>query len=201
MSTVAAPGLLRRSHTKLKSPWSPPVEEIGMRSKVRKDAETDALRLVKLDFSRSGFAVEPVGIANRLGVQVVEAKFDEDILGGLYLKPGRDPEIVLNRRHSFFRRRLTCALELGHYVRMSARMNEYKRVDLYRGFEEVGGEADDEYAREFAAGLLMPREDIKILADLWMDDLEMALRFRVPREDMQIRLKTLRLCVPGLEAA
>ena len=50
------------------------------------------------------------------------------------------------------------------------------------------------YAREFAACLLMPEEDVKILADLRMDDLEMALRFMVasrsdadPVEDLGMR--------------
>lgn len=173
-----------------------------MRSRVRKEAEKDAARLLKVDYGRSGFAVEPVGIANRLAVQVHEAKFDESILGGLFLKSGHDPEIVLNRRHSFFRRRLTCALELGHYVYVSARTNEYTRADLYDGSEQFGGEeADDAYAREFAGSLLMPREDIKILVDLRLDDLEMALRFRVPREAMQNRLRSLGYRVPGLKAA
>lgn len=201
MNSLAAPRLLRRSHTKLQIPWSPPVEEIGMRPKVKREAEKDALRLVKFDFSRSGFAVEPVGIANRLGIQVVEARFDEDILGALFLEPGHDPKIALNRRHSFFRRRLTCALELGHYVRISASTNEYERADLFERSEERGAEADDVFAREFAGSLLMPKEDIKILADLWMDDLEMALRFRVPREAMQMRLETLGLRAAGREAA
>jgi Zn-dependent peptidase ImmA (M78 family) len=171
-----------------------------MRSKVRKEAEEDAKRLLKVDF-RSGFAVEPVGIAKRLGVEVYEARFDEDILGGLFMKPGGDLEIVLNRGHSFLRRRLTCAMELGHYLHMSAKTNEYKRADLYEGSEEIGGETDDEYAREFASCLLMPREDVTILADLRMDDLEMALRFYVPREAMQIRLKALGLLAHALEAA
>ncbi len=172
-----------------------------MRSKVRKEAEKDAVRLIKVDFGRIGFAVEPVGIANRLGVQVVEAEFDENILGGLFLEPGHDSEIVLNRRHSFFRRRLTCALELGHYVHVSARTNEYKRADLYDDSEQFGGEANDAYAREFAGSLLMPEGDIKILADLGMDDLEMALHFRVPREAMQDRLIALGFRVPDLKAA
>ena len=97
MNTVAAPGLLRRSRTKVQIPWSAPVEGVGMRSKVRKEAEKDAARLIKVDYGRTGFAVEPVGIANRLAVQVLEANFDENILGGLFLKPGHDPEIVLNR--------------------------------------------------------------------------------------------------------
>jgi Zn-dependent peptidase ImmA (M78 family) len=171
-----------------------------MRSKVRKEAEKDATRLVKATF-RQGFPVEPVGIATDLGVQVREAKLDQDISGALYLKPAADPKMVLNRQHSFLRRRLTCALELGHYVRMSAKTSEYKRVDLCDGFEEVGGESEDLYAHEFAGLLLMPKEDVKVLADLWMDDLEMALRFLVPREAMQIRLKNLGMRSADLEAA
>ena len=200
MNSLAAPGLLRRSHTKVQIPWSPPVEGFGMRSKVRKQAEKDALRLVRTSV-RDGFAVEPVGIANHLGVQVREAKFDRDIAGALFLEAGVDPKMVVNRRHSFLRRRFTCAIELGHYVRMSAETNEYKRVDLRDGFEEVGGESNDEYAREFAESLLMPREDVKILADLEMDDLEMALRFLVPRDVMQGRLISLGMRAPSLEAA
>lgn len=150
---------------------------------------------------RDTIAIEPVGIAERLGVVVREAKFDENSLGGLFLKPGADPKITLNLQHSFVRRRLTCALEIGHYVHMSAKVNEYKRVDLYEGSDEVGGESNDEYAHEFARSLLMPKEDIKVFVDLWMDDLEMAMRFYVPREAMRIRLKDLGLRVPELGAA
>lgn len=190
--TALDSGLVRKGRTKVQNPWSPPVEVIGMRRKVGKEAEKDAQRLVKAT-SRRGFPVEPVAIAKGLGVQVFETKFHEDTLGALFLKPGHDPEIVVNRRHSFLRRRLTCALELGHYVRVSAKTNEYKRVDLYAGSEQVGGESDDMYAREFAASVLMPKEDVKVLGDLLMDDLEMALRFLVPREAMQIRLNNLGL--------
>jgi Zn-dependent peptidase ImmA (M78 family) len=171
-----------------------------MRSKVKEEAEKDAERLLKVAL-REGFAVEPVGVANRLGIQVLETEFDEETLGALFMRRGVDPEIVLNRRHSFLRRRLTCAIELGHYVRLSARTNEYKRVDLYNQSEELGGEADEAYAHEFAACFLMPEDDIRILADLRMDDLEMALRLVVPREAMQVRLGDLGVRVPGLEAA
>jgi Zn-dependent peptidase ImmA (M78 family) len=191
VNTVAAPALLRRKRTKVQISWSTPVEENGMRSKVRKEAEREATRLVRLDFTRSGFAIEPVGIADRLGVTVRESRLDDDIYGALFLEPGLDPRMVLNRRHSFLRRRFTCALELGHYVYMSAKPVEYKRADVIDGSEQQGGEADDHYARAFAGSLLMPREDIMFLADLWMDDLEMALRFRVPREEMQARLNSL----------
>ncbi len=200
MSATVGHEAVRQSRTKVQRPWWPPVEVMGMRSKVKKGAERDALRVLRRSF-RDSIAVEPVGIAERLGVQVREAKFDENILGALFLKPGADPKIVLNRRHSFLRRRLTCALEIGHYVHMSTKVNEYKRVDLYERSDEVGGESDGEYAQEFAGSLLMPKEDIKVFVDLWMDDLEMALRFCVPREAMQIRLKDLGLRVPELGAA
>jgi len=95
----------------------------------------------------------------------VEAKVDENILGALFLEPGHDPRIALNRRHSFFRRRLTCALEPGHYVRVSASTNEYERADLFDRSEERGGEADDVFARD-------PREAIQIRLE--------TLGFRVP---------------------
>jgi Zn-dependent peptidase ImmA (M78 family) len=170
-----------------------------MRSKVRKEAEKDAQRLVKATF-RQGPPVELFGMAERLGIQVRETELDQDTLGALFLKPSADSRIVLNRRHSFLRRRLACALEMGHFVRMSAKTDEYKRVDLRDGSEEVGGESNDEYACEFAGSLLMPREDVKALADLKMDDLEMALRFLVPRDAMQARLASLNMRVLDLEA-
>jgi Zn-dependent peptidase ImmA (M78 family) len=200
MSATVAHEAVRQSHTKVQSSWWPSVELMGMRSKVKKGAEKDAERVVKQSF-RDDIAIEPVGIAERLGIQVSEVKLEEGILGALFMKPGADPEIVLNRRHSFLRRRVTCALEIGHYVHMSTQVDEYKRADLYGGAEEIGGASSDEYAREFGRSLLMPREDVKVLADLWMDDLEMALRFRVPREEMRIRLKSLGLRVPELGAA
>ena len=55
------------------------------------------------------------------------------------MKRNRDPKIVLNRRHSLLRRRVTCAFELGQYVHMSAKTNEYERVDFCEGFEQAGG--------------------------------------------------------------
>jgi Zn-dependent peptidase ImmA (M78 family) len=200
MSIAIGQEAVRQSQTKVQRPWWPPVEVMGMRSKINKGAEKDADRVLRGSL-RKGIAVEPVGIAERLGITVREAKFDPEILGALFMKPGVDPKIVLNREHSFYRRRVTCAREIGHYVRMSTEVDEYKRVDLHDSFEEVGGESDADYAHEFAGSLLMPKEDVKVLADLWLDDLEMAVRFRVPREEMRNRLKRLGLRVRELGAA
>jgi hypothetical protein len=78
MSATVGHESMRQSHTKVQRSWWPPVEVMGMRSKVKKRAEKDALRVLTRSF-RDSIAVEPVGIAERLGVQVREAKFDEKI--------------------------------------------------------------------------------------------------------------------------
>lgn len=189
-----------RSETKVRIPWSRPVEEMGMRSKVEKQAEKDAARLLALDDGET-FAVDPFGIANRSGVDVREPELDLDIRGALFMRPDADPRINVNRRTTFLRRRFTCALELGHYIHMSTKTNEYERVDLNDESEERGGESDDRYAYEFASSLLMPKGLVEVFVDLEANDLEMSLRLFVPREAMQIRLRRLDLPVPFSEVA
>jgi hypothetical protein len=200
MNSLTAPAFFRQKRTKVQIPWSPPVEEIDMRSKVRKEAERDAARLLRTTL-RLVIPVDSAAIANELGLQVLVMTLREITLGGLVMKPGDDPKIVVNRRDGYLRQRLTCALELGHYVRRSAVTNQYARVDLRDEPVSIDEESQDLYAREFAASLLMPREDVRILDELEMDDLEMALRFMVPREAMQLRLKDLGLPAPNLEVA
>jgi Zn-dependent peptidase ImmA (M78 family) len=190
MNTIAAPLPFQQTPTKLQIPWSPPVEPEGMKSKVKKQAERDAQRLFLTRLTEN-FAVDPVAIADRLGVRVSEPELDQDILSAFFMKPGGDPRLLVNRRHSLLRRRYCCALELGHYLWMSARVSEYKRLDLSEGVEEMGGESNDEYARHFASSLLMPRDFVGLFVDLGMDDLEMALKLFVPREEMRTRLLDL----------
>lgn len=200
MNSLTAPAFFRQKRTKVQIPWSPPVEEIDMRSKVRKEAERDAARLLRTTL-RLVIPVDSAAIANELGLQVLVMTLREITLGGLVMKPGDDPKIVVNRRDGYLRQRLTCALELGHYVRRSAVTNQYARVDLRDEPVSIDEESQDLYAREFAASLLMPREDVRILDELEIDALEMALRFMVPREAMQLRLKDLGLPAPNLEVA
>jgi Zn-dependent peptidase ImmA (M78 family) len=176
-------------------PWSPPVEEIDMRSKVREEAERESLRLLRATF-RYRTPVESAAIAGDLGIQVLDLALDVNTLGALLMRPGEDPKIVLNERHSILRRRLTCALELGHYVRRSADTSSYRRVDRCATSRES---TEDVFAHEFAACLLMPKLKVEIFAEVGMDDLDMAMRFLVPREAMQIRLKGLGLPAPDLE--
>jgi Zn-dependent peptidase ImmA (M78 family) len=157
---------------------------------IREEAERDAQRLLKFK-ATTGFAVEPVSIANRLGVEVLEADLDEEKLGGLLIEPGEDPKILLNGRHGFIRRRLTCAHEFGYYVRQSARTSQYARVDRRTDSSIPVTDPEDAYAEEFGACLLMPKWVVQAFAEIGLDDLEMAIRLYVSREAIQLRLKRL----------
>jgi Zn-dependent peptidase ImmA (M78 family) len=173
------------------------VVSVKSERKIRKEAERDAGRLLKVT-SRLGAPVDCAAIANEVGLKVFVVLMKEITLGGLLMKPGEQPKIYVNKRDGYLRQRLTCALELGHYLRRSSETNEYARVDR-RGPRSKSNEGiDDIYAHEFAASLLMPKEDVEILAELGVDDMEMALRLIVPREAMQIRLKDLGLPGPDL---
>jgi len=176
------------------------VAGVKTKRKIREEAARDAGRLLRATL-RAGMPVDSAAIANELGVQVLVTTLKEITLGGLLMQPGSDPKIVVNGRDGYLRQRLTCALELGHYLRRSAETNKYARVDLRDEPESPGEELQGVYAREFAACLLMPKKDIRILAQLEMDDLEMALQFLVPREAMQLRLKDLGMSAPDLEVA
>lgn len=199
MSTSALGLGARQRDTKvcLTSEAALDVVDVNLERNIRKEAEGDAARLRRATLGLD-VPVDCAAIANEIGVQVLVASLKKITWGGLLMKPGEDPKIVVNRADGYLRQRLTCALELGHYLRRSAETNQYARVDLRGEPVNPGDESQDAYAREFAACLLMPKKDIGIFAELKMDDLEMALQFLVPREAMQLRMKDLGMPAPGL---
>lgn len=172
-----------------------------MKSKVKSEAERDAARLLRAAWSTGRVPVDPVAIAQDLGLQVLEAKLDENTLGALVKEPGREPMILLNQNDGQNRRRFTCAHELGHYVRRSQESDEYASVDLRNHISATGEDPEEIYANEFAACLLMPEEEVRWFHDLGMDDLEMALNFKVSRQAMQFRLDNLGLSVGTAQEA
>src|ERR1700761_3352887 len=200
MNAATASRPAERVGTKVCPETGPAVEVIDMEDDPKSEAKRAAERLLRIT-GNVGVAVEPAGIANRLGVQVLKGNLREESLGGLLMTPGEDPEVVLNQRDGLIRRRLTCAYELGHFVLRSADMNDYSRVDL-RGQKPAAEETPEEiYAKEFAACLLMPEDVVKTLAELGMDDLEMAVWLVVSREAMQLRLSSLSLVTIDLRVA
>lgn len=190
MSATTAGSVARQSATKLRPSFGAALKVPAVKAvaKIKKEAAEDAARILKATF-RLRAPVEPFGIAEELDILVLEADLDEDKLGVLLMKPGDESKIVLNERHGILRRRFTCAIEVGHYVRHSAQTNKYDRVD--RRSHRSGSKDDPDmiYAEEFAAWLLMPESEFRALAELGVDDLEIALRFQVPREVVQLKLR------------
>ena len=198
--TIALPR--QRIETKVCPSSEPALEVLGVRAKakIKKEAAADAARVLKATF-RLLAPVEPVGIAEELDTRVVEMDLEEDIFGMLRIKPGDETKICLNMHHGVLRRRLTCALELGHYVRQVPRGGEYGRIDRRTDRSSSGDDADLVYAEEFAAWLLMPESEFRALAELGVDELEIALRFQVPRDVVQRKLADLGLRAAELSGA
>ncbi|MBS1861984.1 MAG: ImmA/IrrE family metallo-endopeptidase [Actinobacteria bacterium] len=194
MSTAAAGTVAGGNEAKVCPSSEAALEVVGMRAeaKIKKEAAEDAARILRATF-RVRAPVDPIAIAQELGIQVLEGELDRDRLGGLVMEPGAEPKIYMNQLDLLIRRRFTCAVELGHYVRRSADTNRYGRVD--RRSDRPKSERDPEsvYAEEFASCLLMPDLDVKVMTELGVDDLEMALRFQVSRELVQLRLNDLGL--------
>jgi Zn-dependent peptidase ImmA (M78 family) len=202
MSTVTIDAVGQANATKVSPSFGAALEplDVKAKAKIKKEAAEDAARILKATFPLWA-PVGAVAIARKLDIQVLEAELDEDKLGVLLMKPGEESKILLNERDGFIRRRLTCALELGHYVRQSAKTNAYGRVD--RRSDRSSGTEDPDliYAEEFAACLLMSESEVRASAELGVDDLEMAIRFQVPREVAQLRLRDLGLLTVDLLVA
>jgi Zn-dependent peptidase ImmA (M78 family) len=166
-----------------------------MTSAIKQEAARDAAKLLNATWGR-GIPVDPVAIARAAGLRVLDAPLNAETMGALIKQPGQDPTIMLNENDSSNRRRFTCAHEIGHFVRRSEEADEYTTIDLRNGLSETGKDPDEIYANEFAACLLMPEDDVRASHASGLDDLEMAIRFRVSREAMQYRLKNLGLMEP-----
>jgi Zn-dependent peptidase ImmA (M78 family) len=161
-----------------------------------RDAAQDAKSLLA-DAWDNSLPIDPVRIARKLGIEVVEAHLDASTSGALVKERERVPTIVLNATDSPNRKRFTCAHELGHYVRRTDGGDgegvEYEYVDRRDPLASTGTDPDEIYANQFAASLLMPAEHVRRLADEGLRDVQMAIRFDVSLEAMQYRLRNLGL--------
>jgi Zn-dependent peptidase ImmA (M78 family) len=163
-----------------------------MRSRVKMEAAEDAARLLKAAWG-DAIPVDPVRVARTAGLRVLEAALGDKTLGALVKHPEQDPIIMLNQHDGENRKRFTCAHELGHFVSRSEESDEYTTVDLRNHLSATGRDPEEIYANEFAASLLMPEDKVRSFVEAGMDDLEMAIRFKVSREAMQNRLNNLGL--------
>jgi Zn-dependent peptidase ImmA (M78 family) len=106
--------------------------------------------------------IDPVRIAQELGLDVLVAELPEDVSGALIKEQGRDPVIFLNASDHKNRKRFTCAHEIGHYIfRMSNGQDKYEYVDFRSSLSKNGTDSEEIFANQFAANLLMPESLIR----------------------------------------
>lgn len=159
-------------------------------------AEREAHQLLDEAWRRDahGFVlpVDPFYIARRLGLQVYVAALDPDVAGMLVKKPGHDAVIYVNSHDSENRQRFSCAHELGHYIlRASGKSDDaFGFIDRRGDLSTMGTNPAEIYANQFAAELLMPRENVRRLA-LTMSDASLAVKFNVSVGAMKYRLENL----------
>lgn len=163
-------------------------------------AEKDAAQLLidlwdEDDEGRPLIPVDPIQIADWLGIDVLTAVMDSDFSGALEKRRYQDPVIYLNRMDSKNRQRFTCAHELGHYYRRTKHGElEYSFTDRRDKLARTGTDPEEVYANQFAAALIMPAPEVKRWhKSLRADPIRLANRFRVSEDAMRFRLVNLRL--------
>lgn len=144
--------------------------------------------------------IDPVVLANRLGMAVHNAKFSDDSLVGMIAKRGDKTTLLVNSDDSPFRKRFTIAHELGHHFLHLLEDGEFVdgEASLFRGLGEDQREAPPDRRREiqanlFAAALLMPEPAVRREWEQLKSVDAMARRFNVSESAMGIRIGQLGL--------
>lgn len=156
----------------------------------------DVLRQHKL----GSIPVDPVVLANRLGMSVHNAKFSDDSIVGMIAKRGESVTLLVNASDPPFRKRFTIAHELGHHFLHLLEDGEFVdgEADLFRLPYEEQKEITAERRREiqanlFAAALLMPEEDVQREWQRLHSLAAMARKFNVSESAMGYRIGQLGL--------
>lgn len=165
---------------------------------IRADATREASRLLEQIWDSpfgTEIPVDPIHIAQSLGVNVYRAELDPGIAGLLVKKAGRDPAIYLNRSDSPNRQRFTCAHELGHFIRRATSDGDsWEYIDKRDDLSSSGTDPEERFANGFAAQLLMPEHEVRSYAKN-LSAPALASQFGVSLEAMKYRLETLRIDV------
>lgn len=160
--------------------------------------KAEAKHAAELVLASSGYSdllpVDPVHIAEILGLNVFAASIGSDVSGMLRQEAGNEaPEIYLDINDPPVRRRFSCAHELGHYMRHVGNAGEIAFVDYRDGRSRRGDDAEEIFANNFAANLLMPEARVLEQWEAAPSPVILAREFNVSLDAMTFRLKNLRL--------
>jgi Zn-dependent peptidase ImmA (M78 family) len=142
--------------------------------------------------------VDPIFIAQQMGIQVWVADLEDGVAGMLVNRPPSEPEIYLRSDDARNRQRFTCAHELGHYVKRQEESDgdSWAYVDRRDQLSGRGSDVGERYANNFAACLLMPDSELKRLMD-HITPSKLAMEFGVSTEAMNYRIANVRNAMPN----
>jgi Zn-dependent peptidase ImmA (M78 family) len=170
-----------------------------MTTKQAKPAELEAQQVLARAWVRAGgqyvVPVDPIYIAQELSLKVFTAQLQADVSGMLVKRVNEDAQIYVNVADSPNRQRFTIAHEIGHYIlREHGRPGDSWSYIDHRGPSAAHGtDAHEVYANQFAAELLMPRDEVAIRYRDGRSAAALALDFDVSVGAMEFRVKNLGL--------
>ena len=174
-----------------------------MNQRNRTEVELRAMEVLR-QHGLYSLPIDPVQLADRLGVTVKNAKFSDDSLASMIAKRGDHTQILVEQADPPYRKRFSIAHELGHHFLHLLEDGEIvdKRADMFREKEPMDAHTSSDRIREiqanwFAAALLMPEEFVR---EEWVRNpsiARMARIFNVSEEAIGYRVDSLDLWVPA----
>lgn len=140
-------------------------------------------------------------VIRSLGIELdKKAKLHSEISGQIELLPNRLYRISANKDDNYLRQRFTMAHELGHYLLHQNLIGDgvddnrlYRSVPAGQFYNRAITPAHETEANRFAAAVLMPSELVKEGRRELGDVEQIAKRFQVSKQAMEIRLRALGL--------
>ncbi|MGV2984414.1 ImmA/IrrE family metallo-endopeptidase [Microbacterium sp. AGC85] len=158
---------------------------------IRQKARADAANTAELYLKDAVIPVDPIAIARDMGAQVFSAQLGDDVYG-MVKGTTNGIEIFVDVDNPRVRQRFTVAHEVGHVV-ANRGVLEAGVGYVEKRSEEGSGRADEIYANEFAASILMPENDLREAHGKNPNIFQLASLFDVSTSAMGWRLRHLNL--------
>lgn len=161
-----------------------------------KDVASKLADEVRQNYWGESVPVDPFAIAKELSIDVrLDPALGDDVAGVIIKEYDEDPVIYINASDSRVRQRFTCAHEIGHYIERTIVQDQPDDDFGFTDKRQSGpNDIHEFFADMFAANLLMPEHDVRLLAEQHGDKtVALARAFDVSLPAMRIRRQHLQL--------